>query len=111
MDVKTTLEWREQQGSRTWEYAKELVDEANSTREGGHNDWRLPTRAELLQLYGTDQAPDGGFFWTSDVCDDTPGCAWVVDFLVGRAYKNFYRTWAYVRLVRSVVTTKPDPTP
>jgi hypothetical protein len=95
------LSWCECEGSRTWGHAQALVDTVNSAHAGGkNNDWRLPTRAELLSLFGTDQAPYGGFFWTSEVCD-TPGCAWVVDFLCGKVYQNFYRVWAYVLLVRN----------
>ena len=94
------LSWCECEGSRTWGFAQALVDAVNSAHAGGHDDWRLPTRAELLSLLGTDQVPDGGFFWTSEVCD-TLGCAWVVDFLSGKVYQNFYSVWAYVLVVRN----------
>jgi hypothetical protein len=77
------------------------------------NDWRLPTRRELLGIVhnGLTIGPmidanyfpstQGGFYWTSDTYAPYPSVAWFVIFDGGGtgAYSKTYS--GYVRLVRS----------
>jgi len=85
------------------------VNAVNAAGLCGHNDWRLPTRLELLSIVhnGTsDPAIDTGYFphtrsawyWTSMPRLST---AWVVHFIDGSPNVNDKNYINYVRLVRS----------
>ncbi|MBK9443641.1 MAG: DUF1566 domain-containing protein [Comamonadaceae bacterium] len=77
------------------------------------NDWRLPTRRELLSLThrGIVAQPkiDANFFpetrsylyWTNDIYPPNPSNAWIVNFLFGASYFDNKTSSNYVRLVRS----------
>jgi hypothetical protein len=83
---------------------------------GGHSDWRLPTRLELLSLvdYGipypgptinTGYFPDcrSHRYWSSSTLASYWGSAWYVHFSNGTAYygyKSNYAAVSYVRCVR-----------
>jgi hypothetical protein len=108
-DLKTGLMWQKYDaGSATWLGA---CDYCNSLTlpSGGHSDWRLPNRRELMSivLYGQyDQAIDPVFschssrYWPSTTVVGDSRYAWVVHF--GSGYVTYtYRTSGYcVRCVR-----------
>lgn len=74
----------------TWQEAFDLVEKMNSTKELGHNDWRLPNRREMHSLmdYGTkkpslpiDHPFDNcflGWYWTSTSAAINPAYAWYI---------------------------------
>lgn len=76
------------------------------------NDWRLPTRRELLSIvsYGTDSpaidanyfpATQSSWYWTSDTYAPYPVYAWLVYFNDGNTYADGKTYSTFVRLVRS----------
>lgn len=78
---------------------------------GGHKDWRLPTRAELLTLVDDtrhDPAIDvsafpsckSNYYWTGTPAAWNAACAWVVYFSYGSAYDDDRDDTAFVRAVR-----------
>jgi hypothetical protein len=110
-DTTTWLMWSKENvgGKSNWEKADKACRELAL---GGHKDWRMPTRWELLTLVDDTRrkpAIDTGFFpntendwyWTSTPAAWDPSCAWVVYFDYG--YASGYRRGddAFVRAVRS----------
>lgn len=105
VDTTTGLEW--QATPFTNSMAHEQAEKAcRELRLGGHSDWRLPTRAELLTLVDltkhdpcidTDAFPDfpSKWFWSSDLCAWSSASAWGVGFGYGnvgdcrRSYDGF----------------------
>jgi hypothetical protein len=92
-------------------YITELND-ANICGETS-NDWRLPSRRELLSIVhrglATDPVVDANFFprtqsnayWTSDNGVPSGGFAWSVNFVNGDTGAQDKSTFNHVRLVRS----------
>ncbi len=93
IDATTGLEWSAQPVARdaTHEAASKACADC---RLGGHTDWRLPTRQELLSIFDlsrhepaidTDAFPDfpSTWFWTSDLCAWSSASAWGVFFYYG----------------------------
>lgn len=88
------LEWQREPfpDEMTWEEADKAC---RALQLGGHADWRLPTRIELLTLVddtryepaiGTEHFPDTPsiWFWTATPAARNPsGFAWLVSFLSG----------------------------
>jgi hypothetical protein len=95
----------------SWEDAKRACAEF---RLFGFDDWRLPTREELLGLVdltrfnpATDAEafPDteSDWYWTSSPLASSPGSyAWIVNFNGGGASGNHHYYECFVRPVRSV---------
>ena len=84
----------------------------NAAQLCGFNDWRVPTRRELLSIvhHGTSSpAIDTTFFpntdnwvyWSSDIFAPSPFGAWTVDFNNGRTGVSTQDIPLLVRLVRS----------
>jgi len=88
-------------GSGDWETAKTMC---RSSRVGSFSDWRLPTKAELLVLYGQ-KVTIGGFsntnYWSST--EDSAGwLSYYVNFGTGISVSTFESTQFMVRAVRTL---------
>ena len=110
-DTTTWLMWsKENVGSKgKWESADKAC---SALRLAGYEDWRMPTRWELLTLSDdTRHSPaiDVSFFpetksdwyWSSTPCAWDPSCAWIVHFSSGCADCYRRSDSAFVRAVRS----------
>jgi fibronectin type 3 domain-containing protein len=88
----------------------------NSSKLCGFNDWRLPTRKELLTLVDTSAAyprptididafPNTAntYHWTSTVYEFDPKMAWFVYFGSGYDYYEYKSFASHVRLVRGPI--------
>jgi len=113
LDTTTQLQWTRAESvtpsSVTWAQAKKACDTLDL---GGHKDWRLPTRVELLTLVDDtrfDPAIDPAFncksdwYWAGTRAQPSPGvCAWVVLFSSGGfSCRYFQGYFGWVRAVRS----------
>ena len=109
-DLKYGLMWKQQDSYQekkewtNWEAAQLYVEDKNKQKFAGHNDWRLPTRKELLTLYEEDKSIPWFYYWTTNEVHMDPifgytSCcfwtseeykdnqyAWHVNFLRGKAY-------------------------
>ena len=111
-DERTGLMWEQGLCPRRYTWAdatKVRIAELNVAALGGHTDWRLPTRAELVSLVDDtrlDPAIDPIFscpsnvYWSATTYQDVPSFAWFVDFLVGYVFANNKTNDSYVRGVR-----------
>lgn len=95
VDTATGLEWQAVPFAESMKHA-DAVRACAELRLGGHDDWRLPTRAELLTLVDdaryspaidTDAFPNtpSAWFWTSTAYAGGDDYAWVVLFGGGRS--------------------------
>ena len=110
-DLKYGLMWKLQDSYQekkewtNWEAAQLYVEKKNKQKFAGHNDWRLPTRKELLTLYEKDKSIPWFYYWTTNEVHMDPifgytSCcfwtseeykdlyAWHVNFLRGKAYPS-----------------------
>ena len=96
----------------TWQGALQRVQSANTAKDGGFSDWRLPNRAELASLveHGcTDPAINSAVFpatlaqsyWTSSPYARDTALAWAVNFSTGDVLPAIKTTAKRVRLVRA----------
>ncbi|WP_282266533.1 DUF1566 domain-containing protein [Stenotrophomonas sp. PS02298] len=94
IDSTTGLEWTAKPLSDDYITHQVATDAATGCRVGGHEDWALPSRQQLLTLVDltrhspaidTDAFPDfpSRWFWTSDLCAGSSASAWFVDFYLG----------------------------
>jgi hypothetical protein len=119
-DTSTGLMWQQATapGFGSGEYPDRYTwEQALSYCEGlelaGYIDWRLPNRNELQSLLDYDvnePAIDTAFFpdtmtdfyWSSTTYAYYTDSTWIVDFVYGNVYGDFYKTESsYVRAVRS----------
>ena len=87
-----------------WEESKQF---AKNCRDGGYDDWRLPTVSELQNVFDYDKGEPRiqgfikDFFWSSTELSDNPTYAWVVLLGSGFTCVNTKVTATYdVRCVR-----------
>lgn len=68
----------------------------------GKKGWRLPTRAELYQIYKSNNDFDKDWYWSSAECDGK--YAWIWGFYDGYQgnYNKYYGTYQ-VRAVRDII--------
>lgn len=94
IDSTTGLEWTAKPLSDDYVTHQAATDAATGCRVGGHKDWALPSRQQLLTLVDlsryspaidTDAFPDfpSRWFWTSDLCAWSSASAWFVSFYGG----------------------------
>ena len=143
-DLKHGLMWKRQDSYQekkewtNWEAAQLYVEEKNKQKFAGHNDWRLPTRKELLTLYEEDKSIPWFYYWTTNEVHMDPifgytSCcfwtseehkdqfAWHVNFLRGKAYPSIKKgkknqaagsaSLSVVRAVRGVLKTGSEVSP
>ena len=123
-DGTTTLQWQDDaivaSTKRSWDAAIDYCE--NTLTLGGHDDWRLPNKNELLSI--VDRSQDNPaiddtvfvntgspFYWSSTSNTDSTYNAWYVDFRLGGSgyYSNDY--FDYVRCVRGGQINQPLITP
>ncbi len=102
-DNSTGLMWQKETARpATWDTAWSY---ASSLSLGGHSDWRLPSKYELLGLY---QSPCKSLmevvsdsYWSSTTYDYDTNCAWLVNFNYGLVSYDVKSYRSYVRAVRA----------
>jgi hypothetical protein len=119
VDQVTGLVWQRQldPGVHDWRSAQQ---HCACLRLGGHADWRLPTRIELVSIvdYTKDHAAidrvafpatPSEWFWTASEMVDLPGFAWYLYFETG--FSNFIdqESTYRVRCVRAPTAPAPPP--
>jgi hypothetical protein len=107
------LEWSKSSDRRMpWAEAHEWC---RTLREGGHDDWRLPTLEELLTIVDYARSnpacalPDtvANVYWSATTLATSPSFAWAVSFGAGSVGFDVKGYDFYVRGVRS----GSDPSP
>lgn len=104
-DLGTGIQWSKTLGEMPWEKAMNVCE---NLKLGGHNDWRLPTRADVLSVIDDtifdpttelkDTVPSG--YWSATTYANGSGYAWLVNFDYGYvSYSNKTSSY-YVRAVR-----------
>ena len=110
VDTTTGLEWQATPFAESMKHA-DAVQACADLRLGGHDDWRLPTRAELLTLVDdtryspaidTDAFPNtpNTWFWTSTTYAGDKDYAWFVYFDGGNSGIDYRGHLNRVRAVR-----------
>ena len=109
-DRVTGLTWQRAVSADSYGWAA-AADHCACLRLAGHDDWRLPTRIELVSLIDVRRQspaidpsafPDtpGEWFWTSSRAADDPAAAWYVAFFDGDTHHMDVETPYRVRCVR-----------
>ncbi len=119
VDLLTGLVWQlvVDPAGRAWQDAKAFCD---CSELGGFDDWRLPSRIELVSLVDftkTSPAIDAAafaqtpsdYFWSSSLVAGTPSAAWYVYFLDGNTHSAGLDTPHSARCVRSMTSVTPPP--
>ena len=83
-----------------WLEAQCWIDSLNESKYLGFNDWRLPTRVELIDAYdGKVEGFKSGYYWSSTTYVNGTGVAWIVNFFNGNVVYNGKTYNFYVRPV------------
>lgn len=91
----------EQSPAKPWQ---QQLDWAKGLQADGHQDFRLPTRREMLVLYANAKDLfEDAWYWTSESNASLPSDAWLQDF--GDGYQGYgLKGFSYrARAVRSVI--------
>ena len=86
-----------------WNDAKKMIELLNSQDYKGFNDWRLPTKIELNEMYLKKDFIGGfssNFYWSSS--EYNANYAWIQYFSSGFQYNSSKYNLELVRCVRSV---------
>jgi len=110
-DQATGLAWQQSrsENSMDFEKAKIYIQQLNSEKHAGFDDWRLPTLEEAMSLMETKQKntdlyidpifdKNQRYIWTADKWDASN--VWVVNFLNGYCVIRHVDVIGYVRAVR-----------
>ena len=86
---------------RTW---RKAMDYAKELRLGDFDDWRVPTKEELEEIYKIKDAcgiePGGSWFWSSSTYVNDTYYAWYVSFDYGDVSYDDKADYSDVRCVR-----------
>ncbi|MDH3328865.1 MAG: DUF1566 domain-containing protein [Desulfobulbaceae bacterium] len=109
LDIRTGRMWQVERGG-SFSSLQEAEQYAANMKIGGHNDWRLPTRAELYDLHdiffweknGNCTMNTTGDFWTASEKGEKPLGHWETYYLCGPEFKysESLGSDGYVRAVR-----------
>lgn len=109
LNIRTGRMWQVERGG-SFSSFQEAEQYAVNMKLGGHNDWRLPTRAELFDLHnifyweknGNCAMNTTGDFWTASGKGEKPLGHWETYYLCGPEFKysESLGTSGYVRAVR-----------
>jgi hypothetical protein len=128
-DNKTGLMWQSKDNGQTYSwyaamgiykdsYNPKSLDICGTLNFGGHTDWRLPSKKELMSLVvkASNKEPTINaayfpntrlsYYWSSDTVDNAPVYAWSVDFSDGTLKSYNKGTSGYVRCVRNTLNVK-----
>jgi hypothetical protein len=112
-DDGNTYNWYQASGTYDATYNPNSEDVCGSLNLGGHSDWRLPAKKELMSIvnYGipypgptidTTYFPNAksSCYWSSTTYAYYPYDAWFVGFFDGLVYDGYKYYYSYVRCVR-----------
>ena len=126
-DVTTGLQWQDNETAKTttgtWQEAIDYCE--NTLNLGGHTDWRLPSKNELLSIVDRSRYDPAinssifvntalSYYWSSTTSAGYSDHAWFVGFEVGSTYYdyNINKTSSYyVRCVRGGQVKVPTISP
>ena len=113
-DTKTSLQWQDDYSDNgdnvkqtTWTSA---IDYCEALSLGGHSDWRLPNKKELLSIVDyssynpsintTFDHTTSSYYWSSSTDANDASHAWFVNFYYGYTGYGAKSNSGYVRCVR-----------
>ncbi len=107
-DLKTKKMWMIDKSKRI-ESLVDAKEYTSSLKTGGYNDWRLPTVAELYELYilfdlhqnGTCQIEVDGTYWSDEPDNEGRVGAWELDDNCDAERQYIPKKKGYVRAIRS----------
>lgn len=108
-DTVTGLEWQDESAGSSMSW-NDAITACEALTLGGHPDWRLANKNELLTLVddtaynpsinGAFLNTQGSSYWTSTTTNVLKNNAWTVNFEAGSMDGNSKYASAYVRCVR-----------
>jgi hypothetical protein len=116
-DFGGIFNWYEASGTYDATYNPSPLNLCGSVMLGGHTDWRLPNKSELMSIVDysmyypaikTSYFPDtkAANYWTITSNAALPDVAWIVNFSDGGIYDNDKSASGYVRCVRGEQSTQ-----
>ena len=111
-DTKTGLMWQDDSAAKytqkDWQGA---ITFCSQLHLAGHDDWRLPSIKELIQILSKKPRDGGmkkgfkhigasGYYWSSSAHESNEEFAWMMNFKRGYEYNNYKTYERHVRCVR-----------